>query len=161
MKSQDGFTIIDILLIIVILAFAILILRKLDDLYDAGFRKPCYNNQQVLDKMLFETLSENELEIYAVLTAYTLFDPSAEMTYKMVVVLNPVAMNPFSYMSHFAKDIQLQPPPPYLVKDMAKTPFPNRILCPLRKGKRPAGATMDYWYMPTQRWYCMHGVYHN
>lgn len=160
-KKQDGFTLIDMFLIIGVLICIFMIVRKVDDLYDASDRKECYNNQQVLDKVLFEMLTENELELYAILTAYTVFDPSAEMNYRMVIILNPVAMNPFSYFSHFAKEIKLEPPPPYLVLDMTETVFSNRIFCPLRKGKKPSSTTMDYWYMPTHRWYCMHGVYHN
>ncbi len=164
LKDQTGATFIDFFVICGIVVVLVIIAMKMDDVMQASYRKNCYSNQQSLDHVLHDLLLDNDYDLYQVLVAYTVFEPVDEMRYRMVVVLHPILLDPFSWMEWYKDSKEGEEPTmkkPFLVKDMTKHPYGDRTLCPLRKKKDPDQITVDYWYMPMQRWYCMHNQYHN
>lgn len=108
---------------------------------------------------------ENEMDLFQVFAAYTIYDPNAELPYKLVVVIHPTFMD---YTFHVGKteaeakkamsEMALEYPA-FLVKDL--TDRGDQLFCPSRNKNKTAGPVMDYWYMPMQRWYCLNSKYHN
>ena len=160
-KNQAGFTIVDFFLLAGIVVVLILIGYKTDDVYQASFREKCWHNQESLEIVLHDTLLENNLDTIHLLTAYTIFDPAHEMKYRLVLILNPVAMAYLDYLDQSKDKKPLESPPPFVVKDLTDTIYKSRALCPLRKGKEPKHPVVDYWRLPTHRWFCMHNDLHN
>ncbi len=164
LRNQNGATFIDGLLLLGIVVLLGIIFLKMDNVYEASFRKVCYSNQHSLDRILHDTLLDNEYDYYQVLVAYTIFDPDDDMTHRMVIILHPILLDPFSWMNWYKDAVEGEEPAmkkPYLVRDLTKHPYANRLLCPLRGNKLPEHTIVDYWYMPMQRWYCLHNGYHN
>lgn len=159
-KNQAGVTIFDILFILVILVVIIMIVAKIGDVRQAGYREECWKGQKILDQTLTNFLLKENLEIYQIFTAYTFYDPSDAVKYKMVVILNPMIMDPFVVIKEGAPVEELEKGPTKLVFDMTETNFGQRVLCPMRNGN-PQYIAVDYWYLPTKGWNCMYNKYHN
>ena len=163
-NNQSGFTIVDFLMMIVCAVLLTLIAINSGRAYQASFRGRCWGNQEIFETILLETLVENQQELFQVLAAYVISDPENEMRRRMVITLNPRKMNFLSHLDILKKlpeEKTKEAPVTFLVKDMDTTSYADRILCPLRHGQTPQAPTIDYLFVPTQRWYCMHSKFHN
>ncbi len=159
-KNHRGATLVDFLLIIIIIGAVLFILFRIDDIYQASFRQECWKGQRILDKTLGDFLMKNHLEIYQIFTAYTLYEPASPIKYKMVVILNPLIMDPFIFVRGEEAKEKLEKGPSQLILDLSDLHFEGRALCPMRVEK-PDTPAIDYWYLPTDGWNCMYNGYHN
>lgn len=159
--GMRGATIIDTIVIMLILVVILLIGFKADDLYEASYRDRCYSHQRALLNALYQLTADNDVEMHQVLVAYTIFNPTEPMRYRMVVILNPKTLDPFTEPAKGKKAAEVERGPSELVLDLTGSIYKDKAICPLRKGQTGNHAFIDYWYVPTQRWFCLHNEHHN
>jgi hypothetical protein len=160
-SGRSGFTVMDMFVFMAIVAAAIMLWFKADDFIEARYRTNCWESQKALELALHQVLTENELEMFQVMAAYTIFDPNSSVPYRMVIIPYPLVMDYFDYEEKYKELDPSEFLPPFVDHDLSSVVGGTRILCPLRKGKAPKFAVVDYWYLPMQRWYCMHSKLHN
>lgn len=140
---QHGLTTLDILALLICVVMAVLVVGKIDDVLQTHSRFACYENQQALDKILWNTNNVHKREIWDVISAYTI-DYHGAAPPVMVVLYK-------SRLSASGNEVRV-------VNLAATRPTPD-ITCPLDKAEHHE-PVINYWFMGG-RWRCLFNRYHS
>ena len=127
----------------------------------AWTRNECYDHQEMIEKFLYEALNDHKKDLWQVISAYTVYAPQYEKPYRLMIVLFPYSHDYFQYYGLTTPDDAALVAENVIEYDLTKHPAASDILCTSRKQHPPAYPTIDYIYIPTKRWYCVHNKYHN
>jgi hypothetical protein len=142
-NPRSGFTLIDLLMIVVILVLAVTIAGKGCALRDMQYRTQCFMNQEEADKLTWEILRENKKEIPQLSAGYILRKTDGSL--KMILIFLPDPGKTY---------------PTEIVVDLVQRHFVGEGYCPMHTKTPKKQAIIDYWY-GAGRWWCLHDKYHN
>jgi hypothetical protein len=143
--NTRGFSAIDFVLLLAILILAVLVVSKVDDVYDTSTREDCYQHQIALDRVLWETCYEQSREIWDVQEAYSI-RYSDNRPAVLVILFNP------RLDDHGGQRMRVN-------VDLTRLGVAENSLCPLHT-KTLTQPAIDYWFS-LGRWHCLFNRYHS
>lgn len=144
-RSRNGFTVIDILLVISCLVLAASFFFRLPELVEFSKHKACSFNQDRLTTALYNVLSDNREEIYHVAMAYAVRSNLPEQPSKIVVLLTPKDGVNWDRM---------------IVADATASLANMNMTCPVHTDAAQNRISIDYAFI-WSRWRCLIQENHN
>jgi hypothetical protein len=144
-RRRRGVTLLDVALLIGSVLLLVHIVSRVPELIDYTHRKACYQNQALLDKVLYDVLQEKKAEVTDVAVAYAYRNTQRPELSKIVVLFKP------------KPDAYWEPP---VVKPIPNSIFPRNLSCPVHPNANTAEALIDYAYL-WGRWRCLQEKNHN
>ncbi|HPQ71216.1 MAG TPA: hypothetical protein PKW95_18970 [bacterium] len=143
MKKRNGFTIVDILFWLIILILIGQAAARIDDVYQTHYRFLCYENHTALDKLLWNVCSEQQREVWDVLSAYPVLYPDGRPA-QLVVIFKP-------RVDEYERQIVIEP--------LHRWGPIESPVCPLDH-RTPATSSINYMFYGG-KWHCMYNKYHS